>query len=229
MRFGSALVEGVFQERLNRFATLVEVGGHPELAHLPNSGRLRELLWPGNRVWLKPMPSLHRRTAYDLTLAATGDGLASVDARLPSALFAEAIRQGRLAPFRGYSRLRAEVVTGESRLDFRLDGNGGPCLVEVKSVTLVEDGVGLFPDAPTERGRRHLKTLAAAAESGARAAVVFVVQRGDAQAFSPHDEADPAFSQTLRQVVARGVEAYAYGCQVDLEGIAIAGELPVLL
>ncbi len=219
----------MFQERLNRFATLVAVDDHLELAHLPNSGRLRELLWPGNRVWLKPMPSPHRRTGYDLVLAATDDGLASMDARLPSALFAEAFRQGRLAPFGDYGRIKAEVAFGGSRLDFRLDGVGDSCLVEVKSITLVKNGVGLFPDAPTERGRRHLEALMAAHELAMRAAVVFVVQRADARAVSPHDETDPAFGETLRRAVSRGVEAYAYGCQVDLTGITMAGPLPIIL
>ena len=106
------------------------------------------------------------------------------------------------------------MVFGESRLDLRLQGPAGLCYVETKSVTLVEDGVGLFPDAPTTRGAKHVRSLAQAVKAGHRAAVIFVVQRDDAQALRPHDEADPDFGAVLRESVAAGVEAFAYGCRV---------------
>lgn len=207
-------VKGRFLARQNRFRVLVEVDGHPVAAHLPNSGRLTELLTPGRPCRLVPRPLPHRRTPFDLLLVEYAGVLVSVDARLPAPLFAEAVQQGRLPEFSGFTALEREVRCGESRLDFRLDGPEGPMWVETKSVTLVEDGVALFPDAPTLRGGRHLRELIARVEAGERAAVVFVVQRPDAVAFAPHQEADPAFAARLTEAARAGVMVYAYRCNV---------------
>ncbi len=127
------------------------------------------------------------------------------------------IRADRLEEFAGYAEVRREVTYGPSRLDLVLEGgpDGGRCFIEAKSVSLVKDGVALFPDAPTQRGRHHLGELARAKAEGHRAAVVFVVQRDDATRFSPHDEADPAFGQALREAAQAGVEVYAYKCRVS--------------
>ena len=230
VRLDSNLVEGRFLERLNRFAALVEVAGAPSLVHVANSGRMRELLAPGNRVLLTPIAgAAHRKTRFDLALVDLGWTLASADARLPNALVTEALREGRLPQFRDYPQLRQEVVFGESRLDLRLDGPAGTCYIETKSVTLVNDGVGLFPDAPTIRGVKHLGSLGQAVAAGHRAAVVFVVQRADAQAFAPNDAADPAFGAALRQAVASGVEALAYRCRVTEQEIVLAEALEIRL
>ena len=230
VRLDSNLVEGRFLERLNRFAALVEVAGAPSLVHVANSGRMRELLAAGNRVLLKPITgAAHRKTRFDLALVDLGWTLASADARLPNALVTEALREGRLPQFRDYPQLRQEVVFGESRLDLRLDGPAGTCYIETKSVTLVNDGVGLFPDAPTIRGVKHLGSLGQAVAAGHRAAVVFVVQRADAQAFAPNDAADPAFGAALRQAVESDVEALAYRCRVTEQEIVLADALEIRL
>ena len=223
------LVEGHFLERLNRFAALVECNGMPELTHVANSGRMRELLCPGRRVLLKPAPGSHRKTRYDLALVDLGFTLVSADARLPNALVAEGLGRGWLAPFEGYPQLRREAVFGESRLDLLLEGPPGKCYIETKSVTLVVDGVGLFPDAPTSRGVKHLGSLEQAISSGNRAAVAFVVQREDALAFSTNDAADPQFSLALRRGIAHGVEAYAYRCRVTEREITLSDEIPIKL
>ncbi len=229
MRF-PPLVEGRFIKRLNRFAALVDVDRKEHLAHVPNSGRMGELLVPGYRVLLAPAPaSATRKTAYDLALVDIGDALSSADARLPNKLLAEAIAEDRLPQFGGYPVVRPEQVFGESRLDFLLEGPDGSCYVETKSVTLVENGVGLFPDAPTLRGVKHLHSLMAAREAGYEAAVVFVIQRGDADAFAPHDLADPLLGTTLREAVAAGVDVWAYRCRVDEQSIVLADEVPALL
>ena len=230
MRF-PALVEGRFIKRLNRFAALVDVDRREYLAHVPNSGRMGELLVPGYRVLLAPAPpSSARKTAYDLALVdASGGALASADARLPNKLVAEAIAAGRLPQFASYPVVRPEKVFGESRLDFLLEGPDGSCYVETKSVTLVENSVGLFPDAPTLRGVKHLHSLMAARATGHRAAVLFVIQRADANAFSPHDDADPLLGRTLRQAVAAGVEVCAYRCQVSERCITLSDTVPVQL
>ena len=168
MEFPAGLVEGRFKTRLNRFLAIVEVQGREVGVHVANSGRMREILVPGYRVLISPKPGGHRKTGYDLALVDLGTALASADARLPNALVAEAFSQGRLPQFRDYSEMQAEVVFGESRLDLRLQGPSGLCYVEAKSVTLVVDGVGLFPDAPTTRGAKHVRSLAQAVKEGHR-------------------------------------------------------------
>ena len=229
MRF-PPLVEGRFIKRLNRFAALVDVDRKEYLAHVPNSGRMHELLVPGYRVLLAPAPaSASRKTAYDLALVDIGDTLSSADARLPNKLLAEAIAEDRLPQFDGYPAVRPEQVFGESRLDFLLEGPGGSCYVETKSVTLVENGVGLFPDAPTLRGVKHLHSLMAAREAGHEAAVIFVIQRADADTFAPHDVADPLLGTTLREAVAAGVKTWAYRCRVDEQSIVLSDEVRVQL
>jgi sugar fermentation stimulation protein A len=223
------LVSGRFVRRDNRFRVTVKVGSEQIAAHLPNSGRLTELLVPGRPCWLTEFDSPHRKTRFDLTLVAYAGRFVSVDARLPNALFAEAFAAGDLEPFRGYDRYQREVGLGKSRIDFKLSGPAGVAWVEVKSVTLVEDGVARFPDAPTTRGARHVRELAATVQSGVGAAAVFVIQRPDVAAFVPHDEADAVFGIALREAAGTGVGVYAWACEVSQREIAIAGQVPVKL
>jgi sugar fermentation stimulation protein A len=223
------LVEGRFIVRLNRFAARMEVAGREVMVHLANSGRLGELLVPGYRMLLRPVEGSHRKCPFDLALVDLGSTLCSADARLPNNLLAEAIESGRMAEFPGYSRIKREVTYGESRLDLLLENAGLPCLVETKSVTLVEDGRALFPDAPTLRGVKHLNSLIRATSEGYRAAVVFVVQRDDATEFAPHDRADPMLGETLRRAVNSGVEAFAYCCRVSEREIQLANRIPIVL
>jgi sugar fermentation stimulation protein A len=245
MKITTRLIPATFVKRDNRFRVTVRVEGHLVWAHLPNSGRLRELLVPGRRVLLAAAQAPGRRTAYDLLMVDLDGTLVSIDARMPSRLLYEVLRPaqdetlrpaqdgalqaGRLEVFAGYAEVRREVTYGQSRLDLVLEGgpDGERCFIEAKSVTLVEDGVALFPDAPTQRGRRHLGELARARVEGHRAAVVFVVQRDDAISFSPHDEADPAFGQALREAAQAGVEVYAYKCRVSEGEVALDAPLPV--
>ena len=229
MRIRGPLVEGTFVRRDNRFRATVEVGGHLAAAHVPNSGRLHELFVPGRRVFLRPAEGGKRRTAYDLLLVDVEGTLVSLDARLPAPLLAEAIRAGQVPEFSGYTRVREEVRLDRSRLDLLLEGEQGTCWVEAKSVTLVENGVALFPDAVTARGKRHVETLARAVGEHTRAAIVFVVQRNDARAFAPHDASDPAFGVALREAARAGVEVYAYTCHVSLTTITLAHRIPVHL
>lgn len=221
----SSLVAGRFEQRVNRFRVTVTADGHSVDAHLPNSGRLRELLTPGRPCWLDPRNSPGRKTDYDLKLVEYGDALVSVDARLPNPLFAEALEQGRLDPFRAYQEFDREVSLGRSRLDFRLMRPGGILWVETKSVTLVEEGVALFPDAPTARGTRHVEELTRVVSEGARAAIVFIVQRPDARRFTPHDGADPLFGRALRRAAEAGVAVHAWGCKVSEQAITVAEQI----
>lgn len=227
MRMPERLMAASFIRRDNRFRVMAEVDGKPVMAHLPNSGRLGELLTPGRELRLAPMPDPRRKTPYDLKLVRYAGVWVSVDARLPNPLFSEAFQDHRLPGFEGYIHVDPEVALDESRIDFQLNGPAGRCWVETKSVTLVEEGIARFPDAATERGRRHLVTLARAVEGGDRAAVVFVVQRPDAHAFRPHAEADPEFAQALRQAFVVGVAVLACCCRVSEQDIAIDAVIPV--
>ncbi len=229
MDLGDDLVEGIFLERVNRFLARVEVDGREVGVHVANSGRMKELFVPGWRVLVRPVAGEHRKTKYDLVLVDMGQALASADARAPNALLAESVANGHLKQFAGYTDIRREVTFGDSRLDLMLEGPQGRCYVEAKSVTLVENGVGLFPDAPTVRGAKHLRTLITVLEAGHRAAVVFVVQRPDANAFATSDLSDPELAEALRSAVAAGVEAYAYNCEVTERSIRLNHSLPIRL
>ena len=218
--------DGTFLERPNRFAAWVDVNGSPAMVHVPNSGRMKELLQRSNRVLLTPRAKPGRKTRFDMSLVDLGHTLVSSDSRLPPALVYEAFVKEQLVQFSKYTWARREVTFSHSRLDMAM-GNGGLCYVEMKSVTLVENGVGLFPDAPTSRGVRHVDALARAKVQGHRAAVIFVVQREDVQAFSPNDKADPLFGGALRKAKAAGVEVYAYRCRVSPEEVVLAEPIPV--
>ena len=234
MKLNSQMQEGIFLERPNRFAAWVEVNGSPAMAHVPNSGRMRELLQQGSRVLLTPRSGPGRKTAYDLSLVELGHTLVSIDSRLPPDLIQEAFYAGKLHQFSQYDWLRREVWYSHSRLDMVM-GSGAPnlyeqsglCYLEMKSVTLVQDGIALFPDAPTSRGVRHLNALSEAVCEGHRAAVVFVVQREDAHVFRPNDQADPLFGKALREAQAARVEIYAYNCQVSQDEIVLSEKVYV--
>jgi sugar fermentation stimulation protein A len=224
------LFQGWFLSRDNRFRVTVEISGQKQWAHLANSGRLRELLVSGRRVLLTERAGRKRKTHYDLSLVEMDGHWVSLDARLPNNLVDEALRNGQIPPLSGYSDVRREVTFGSSRLDFLLKApDRRPCLVEVKSVTLVIDGLGCFPDAITLRGQRHVNELATVAASGYRAAVIFVVQRDDATGVRPHDESDPEFGRALRKAAGQGVEVLACACQVEPGCIQIERTLPVYL
>lgn len=227
IRFPQPLIPGRFLRRLNRFAALVVVNGKAELAHVRNSGRLRELLTPGRPVLLEPAVTPGRRTRFTLAIARLPQGDVSADAHLPNALVEEGLRQGVIPGFRGYRVVRREPVIGQNRVDFLLARGRRLCLLEVKSATLVEGGVALFPDAPTERGRKHLEHLIAARQRGLLAAVLFLVQRRDVTAFAPNEDADPEFGETLRRAFRAGVRVRAMRCRVNAEGVWLDRSLPV--
>lgn len=229
MRFDAELIDARFIQRLNRFAALVDLEGREVMVHVANTGRMTELLTPDRPVLLRSAAKPGRKTAFDLMLVDLGFALCSTDSRLPPQLVEEAFLARRLEPFAGYHEARREVTFKESRFDLMLSGEAGICYVETKSVNLVEDRVALFPDAPTERGVKHLGTLVKAVETGHRGAAFFVIQRPDAESFRPHFAADPAFANALRDSVSHGVEVYAYNCSVTRREIVIHRRIPVRL
>ncbi len=228
MKLHPGLVEATFVRRLNRFVALLSCRGEQVMAHVANSGRLEELLSPENRMLLTPVdPSSGRKTAFDLTLVEVDGVLVSADARLPNALLQEAIEDRRLPEFAAYDSSEREVQFHDSRLDIRLTGRTGSYYIEAKSVTLVEDGMGIFPDAPTERGRKHLGALTKAVACGHEAAVAFVVQRPDVGSVSPNLRTDPEFCRALAAAAESGVNVFAYRCSVTESSILIDSSIPV--
>jgi sugar fermentation stimulation protein A len=228
MRYPSRLIGAKLLERPNRFLGVVDIDGGEELCFIPNPGRMHELMVPGARVYLLEKRGEHRKTRYDMVLVDYGGVMVGVDSRLPNRLLAEAVNAGRLNEFRGYTVEKTEPVFHDSRLDLVLSDGNGQVMVETKSCTLVEDGVALFPDAPTRRGARHMRTLMKALETG-RSAAIFVIQRGDAYEFRPNDGTDPEFGGALRCASSMGVETYAYVSDVSLRGVEIRERVPLSL
>ncbi|HHY12405.1 MAG TPA: DNA/RNA nuclease SfsA [Firmicutes bacterium] len=249
------LTEGNLVERPNRFLAVVSLPGRTVHAHVPDPGRLEELLFPGNRVMVRNINSQQRKTQYDLVLAAFEDIWVCIDTRYPNRLFEQAAKEGVLDEFRDYTSVRREVTleqaakrlhdhatgkaisenaggadapksrTPKSRFDFLLKAHGKrPLLVEVKSVSLCVNGTGLFPDAPTLRGARHLSELKEVSSLGLDACVVFIAQREDVARVSAHREMDPRFAQALDEATEAGVKALAYRCTVSPRYIGLEPE-----
>ncbi len=231
MRIPGPLLPGRFVSRPNRFLTVLDLGGTEVEAHLPDPGRLKELLIPGVEVWARPVKAPNRKTHYTLSLvrAPTGE-LVSLVTTLPNELVDEALRLGRIAELSGWTIEAREKRWGASRFDFVLARGGGErLLLEVKSVTLVEDRRALFPDAVTARGARHVRELAAACEAGLEAAVMFVVQRRGADSVTAARAIDPRFAEALSGACDAGVRLLAYRCRVTLREARITDSLPVLV
>lgn len=208
------IVRGVFQERPNRFAAFVKIRDVVSLTFLPNPGRMYELLIPGTEVFLRKVMKEKRKTCYDLIGVTYNGQLVSLDSRVPNKLVLEALRNQDIAELSKYTVIKPEFSYGHSRFDFFLANKRESCLLEVKSSTLVKDGVAMFPDAITERGRRHVNELVKAKKEGYRACILFLIQRTDAHAFAPSDETDPKFGKALRKAANEGVEVYAYKTEI---------------
>lgn len=211
--------EGRFIVRLNRFVAKVEIEGREELCHVKNTGRCKELLLPGAAVLLQRSGKPSRKTAYDLISVYKGQRLVNIDSQAPNKVAAEFLPQ--IIP--GIKNLKAEAKYKNSRFDFYAETATDKIFIEVKGVTLEEAGVAMFPDAPTERGVRHLQQLAQSIGEGFKAAVLFVIQMKGVKYFTPNYRTHRAFGETLTQVAAQGVSVLAIDCLVT-EGELIAGD-----
>lgn len=221
------VLPAVFVSRPNRFIANVTIGGRPEAVHVKNTGRCRELLVPGAAVWLTGSGNPARKTAYDLIAVQKGGRLVNMDAQAPNQVFREWAESGGFVP--GLSLLRAERAHGDSRFDFYWEAGARRGFVEVKGVTLETGGGVFFPDAPTERGVKHLRGLTACLEEGYEAAVCFVIQMEDVAFFSPNDRTHPAFGQALRAAAAAGVRVLALDCRVAPDSLEIGRPVEVRL
>lgn len=221
------VIPGSFLRRPNRFIAQVETAEGIQTVHVKNTGRCRELLVPGAPVYLEKSANPRRKTAFDLIAVQKGDLLINMDAQAPNRVFAEWAEAGNFLP--DCTALRREYVYGDSRLDFCLETPGGLHLVEVKGVTLEEGGAARFPDAPTERGVKHIRELQRAAEAGLGATLFFVVQMEGMRSVAPNDETHPAFGRALREAATHGVSIRAYDCAVTPECLELRAPVPVLL
>lgn len=228
MKFTRLLRHGNFTRRVNRFLASISIDGREEHARVPNSGRMGGLLTLGRPIRLWERSHQRRKTRYDLSLVHRNDHWVSIDARLPGILLAESIENGDFSGLTGYSLLKREVTYRSSRIDLLLGRGNGPCLVETKSVTLVNGGVARFPDAPTARGARHVLDLGESIGEGYEAWIVFVCQREDARLFSPNEPVDPRFAQALRMAYDRGLKVFAFNCRVTEEEITLKDRIPVV-
>lgn len=220
------MTKGIFRDRPNRFIAHVELGGVLETVHVKNTGRCKELLVPGAAVWCQKSDNPARKTKYDLICVQKGDYLINMDSQAPNAAAGEWLQGGGLGEIQN---LRPETVHGDSRFDFSFQKDGKQCFLEVKGVTLENDGICAFPDAPTERGTKHLKGLTRAAAEGFGAYVLFVIQMSPVRYLRPHEERDPAFAKALREAFAGGVTVLALDCRVTPEEMVLQNKVEVRL
>lgn len=225
MRYAN-MVPGFFRNRPNRFIAHVEIDGREQVVHVKNTGRCRELLVPGVAVWCQRADNPARKTQYDLITVRKGQRLINMDSQAPNTAAREWLESGGLG---NIDNLRQETVHGDSRFDFSFTKEGKTCFLEVKGVTLEDNGVCAFPDAPTERGAKHLRGLAEAARQGYGAYVLFVIQMADVKYLHPNDRTDPDFGAALREAAAQGVKVLAVACQISENEMMISGSVPVHL
>lgn len=220
------VVPGRFVSRPNRFIAHIEIGEKEEICHVKNTGRCRELLPVGAKVWCEKSDNPARKTQYDLIAVQKGDRLINMDSQAPNAAAKEWLEGGGLGKL---ENIRPESRCGNSRFDFSFTKDGQVCFLEVKGVTLENDGVCAFPDAPTTRGAKHLQELTALAGQGYGAYVLFVIQMTDVSCLYPNDATDPAFAAALRKAAAAGVKILAMDCAITPDSMTIQKEVEIRL
>ena len=221
------IMAGKFLARPNRFIAHVEIAGREEIVHVKNTGRCKELLLPGATVYVQHFPEGKRKTKYDLIAVEKQNLLINMDSQAPNKVVQEWLMEQE--PFGKITYLKPECKHGDSRFDFYLETEAKKMFIEVKGVTLEEKGVVMFPDAPTERGVKHVQELCHCLEQGYEAAIVFVVQMSGMRYFTPNRRTHAAFAEALERAEACGVGMLALSCEVTPKSLAINGEIPIHL
>lgn len=216
-----------FISRPNRFIANIEIDGKIQIAHVKNTGRCRELLVPGAEIYVQEFDSDTRKTKFDLITVKKGTRLINMDSQIPNHVFREWVESGNFTD--GVTLIRPETFFGDSRFDFYIEADDRKIFVEVKGVTLEENGIVRFPDAPTDRGVKHLRELMDAIDAGYEAQVVFIVQMDDVSHFEPNDRTHPEFGQVLREAVKKGVSVTALYCKITPDSIEAVGEVEIRL
>lgn len=221
------IIHGIFISRPNRFIAEVEIDGNIEICHVRNTGRCKELLIPGAAVYLQPSDNPNRATKYDLIAVRKGERLINMDSNAPNQVFLEYLQKG--AYIKNITLIKPEARYGASRFDFYVEAGGRRIFIEVKGVTLEENGVVMFPDAPTERGVKHLKELTRCASEGYDSHVVFVIQMSGVKYFTPNNRTHPAFGAALVAAKQAGVAVSAFDCKVGEDSLEIWNAVEVRL
>lgn len=216
-----------FLERQNRFIAHVELDGERTVCHVKNTGRCRELLTPGAVAYVQECDPSARKTKFDLIAVEKGERLINMDAQAPNHVFREWAMLGEFSP--GLTQLRPEMTWGNSRFDFYFEAGARKGFVEVKGVTLEENGAVYFPDAPTERGLKHVEELIACRAAGYEAYLCFVIQMKGVSFFSPNERTQPAFGAALRKAATKGVTILAYDCEVTPNSLVLRQAVEVKL
>lgn len=221
------IIEGIFIERPNRFIAYVLINGNKEKVHVKNTGRCRELLVPGATVFLEESDNPNRKTRYDLIKVVKGNRIVNMDSQAPNKVVGEWLQKNNL--YKNTTLIKAEKTYEKSRFDFYVEGDGRKAFMEVKGVTLENDGVVKFPDAPSDRAVKHIEHLIKAKEEGYDAYIMFVIQMANVKYFSPNEETHPAFAEVLRKASVAGVRILAYECNVTKTGMNIEKPVKVVL
>ena len=231
MRFKSRLIRGALIQRYKRFLADVRLeNGEIVTAHCTNTGSMMGCKEPGSSVYISRSDNLNRKLLYTWELIKTDGTWVGINTLHPNKLVPEAVQSGVIAELSGYLSIRREVkVSAHTRLDLCLEGPNGNCFIEVKNVTLAMNGTAAFPDAVSERGTKHLKALMRLKRQGHRAAIVFVIQRGDCSTFRPADEIDSEYGRWLRKAVKAGVEALPYRAKVTSREIVLTDRIATTL
>ena len=219
--------QGIFISRPNRFIANIDIGGEVKVCHVKNTGRCRELLIPGARVILERSTNADRHTEYDLIAVYKGDLLINIDSQAPNKVFGEWAKYSAL--FKNASFIKPEYTYGSSRFDFYIEADTKRILAEIKGVTLENDGVLRFPDAPTERGVKHIKELIKAKTEGFDAYLFFVIQMRECKYFAPNRATHPEFADALLEAKNKGVGVFALNCEVTEDSLEIRDFVPVVL
>ena len=225
------VISAIFIERPNRFIAICDIDGNMVKAHVRNTGRCRELLISGVKVYLEISDQKKRKTGYTLIAVEKGDKLVNIDSIAPNKVVLETLQNGKLKlPHLGKPDIiKPEKQYNDSKFDFYLESDNKNAFVEVKGVTLEEDGIALFPDAPTERGIKHLKELIKAAAEGYEAYIVFIVQMKGVSSFSPNVKTHPEFGKELNRAFESGVHILCLDTIIEANCIALGEPVPVVL
>lgn len=223
----ATVIRGTFVRRCNRFVAEVEIDGRCEAVHVKNTGRLRELLEPGTPAFLEDSQNSSRKYRHSLIAVEKNGTLVNIDSQAPNKVVYEALKDGKLKEFGDVRTVKSEAAYGKSRIDLYFESDGPKGFIEVKGVTLAKGGTALFPDAPTERGTKHVLEMIEAAKEGYTAVIFFLAQRKDCRRFAPNAEMDAPFAEALKEAVHHGVRVIAYDAEVTETSLALGDPLPV--
>lgn len=229
MQYKNEIVEGIFLQRPNRFIAHVLINGEEEIVHVKNTGRCKEILTHGTTCYLERASNPNRKTKYSLIAAYKGDMLINIDSQIPNAVIEEAVKESKIEGIDEPTFVKREVTYHKSRFDVYYETKDAKGFVEVKGATLEKDHVAMFPDAPTERGRKHVLEMIDAVKEGYEGSIVFLIQLKGVKYFTPNAEMDQAFADALKKASKAGVKVLAYQCVVSKDTITITDQVKVEL